>query len=76
MGARKSTNELLIRIDERQQELLKHTSEIEAHLKELNGSVSRNKENILRLAYSLIIGTTIWIKESRDFIISIIKYLL
>jgi len=65
----KETNrELLIRIDERQQQVLNH-------LKELNGAVDANKTNVRRLALGVIIGSVVWIKESRDVIIGSIAAL-
>lgn len=72
-----STNkELLYRIDERQAEIRKSIVAIEIHLRELNGTVSKNKQNIFRLTYALIGGSVIWIKESRDFLLTVIKSLL
>lgn len=61
--------ELLIRIDERQKIVLAHLIEVETHLKELNGNVNRNKANIQKVVYAIMLGSVIWIKESRDFMI-------
>lgn len=78
-----TNKELLIRIDERQKTISEHVAEIEEHLRELNGSVARNQAGISKNSFNikvlgvvLVAGSFIWIKESRDFILTLLKSLI
>ena len=43
------------------------------HLIKLNGTVASNKSNIQKICFALVVGSAVWIKESRDYIISFIR---
>lgn len=76
MTNKMTTRELLIRVDERQVEILKKMNNVEEHLERLNGQVGKNKDNIAKVFWLLILGSVIYIKESRDFLITLIKSLI